>query len=163
MNRIAALLLAIAILSLTAAPAQADAGAVCWADADTDPVITQCFASEDALAAAVQEQTGTVLLDEGQSARGLLTTYVLARLYTDSGYGGSALLVTSSNSALCTTGSVSADLTGGWNDVVSSLKSYFSCTTHLYENSGGGGAAVSGVNLSSLGAMNDRASSYRVD
>jgi hypothetical protein len=162
MNRIAAVLLATtAIIGTTAAPAWADAGTVCWADADT--AITQCFADEEALAAAVYEQTGTVLLDEGQSARGLLTTYVLARLYTDAGYSGSALLVTSTNSALCATSSVSANLTGAWNDVVSSFHSYFSCTTHLFENTGGGGAAVSGADLSSLGVMNDRASSYRVD
>jgi hypothetical protein len=162
-------------LLITAGPAQAGSmpksdsggGDVCWSTPET--AILQCFDDESALADAVFEQTGTVLVEEGsdvasRSSAGLLATYVLARLYENASYGGSAYLVTSGSSATCTTGSgLSANLPGAWNDRVSSFRSYYSCSTRIWENSGQSGAWFGySVNAPGVGALNDEASSYRV-
>ncbi|HWM32895.1 MAG TPA: hypothetical protein VNR36_01515 [Pseudolysinimonas sp.] len=168
MNRIAAVLLASTIIVLsTAAPAAAgetdtrdEPSRVCWTAPESEGVT--CFADEETWKDAVYEQTGRVVLEEGESARGLLATYVIARLYQDASYGGSVYAITSTSSTICSTGSVQANLPAAWSDVVSSFRSYLGCTTTLYENTGQGGASISGTNVTSLGSMNDKASSYRV-
>ena len=167
MNRIVAVLLATAIMSTTAAPAVADTGSalddtprVCWAPSPSEKVT--CYEDDAAWKDAVYELTGRVVVEEGESARGVLALYTVARLYEDASYGGSNYPVTSTSSTICATGSVSGNLTGAWADVVSSFRSYYSCSTTLYENSGQTGSSISGTNVTSLGSMNDKASSYRV-
>jgi hypothetical protein len=141
-------------------------GGVCWSASATAAV--QCFADDASLAEAVREQTGTVLVEEGPGSAsrsaGLLATYVLARLYEHASYGGAAYLVTSTSSATCTTGpGLSANLPAAWSDRISSFRSYFSCTTRLAANAGQGGATYGYfVDAASVGALNDQASSYRV-
>ncbi len=148
------------------APADSGRDDVCWANADTGKV--QCFPNEAAFRDAVAEQTGTVLDDpESGSASGasaaLLTTYTLARFYEDANYLGATLSVTSLNSATCATGSVAANFSATWNDRVSSFRSYLSCTTRIFEDPGQAGTWFGySVNAPGVGALNDEASSYRV-
>lgn len=152
-----------------AASARADSGRseVCWSAPGSTAV--QCFTDDAALAAAVFEQTGTVLVVEGSGfalrlQAGVLATYVLARLYEDASYGGTAFVVSSSSSATCTTGGgTQANLPAAWIDRISSFRSYFSCTTRLAENFAQGGNLYGYfVNAASVGVLNDEASSYRV-
>lgn len=161
MNGIAAVLLATAVLLVPAATAAAnDTADVCWAPTASQRLV--CYPDDAAWKDAVYELTGRVVLEEGESARGVLASFTIARLYEDASYGGSIYPVIASSSTICSTGSQSANLTGSWNDKVSSFRSYYGCTTRLYENSGQGGSSISGGNVSGLGAMNDRASSYTV-
>ncbi len=131
----------------SASTARADSGGdVCWSAPGSK--VVQCFDGDAELAEAVLDQTGTVLIVEGSdlAARGqagVLATYVLARLYEDASYGGTAFVVSSSSSATCTTGAgLQGNLPAGWVDRVSSFRSYFSCTTRLAENFAQGGAVV---------------------
>ncbi len=150
-----------------ASPTRADVGDdVCWANADDGRF--QCFPDEAAFAEAVAEQTGTVLVDPSsrltsRPAAGVLATYTLARFYEDASYLGSSVAVTSTNSALCSTGSISGNFSVLWNDRVSSFRSYHSCSTRVYEDAGQAGTWFGySVNAPGVGALNDEASSYRV-
>jgi hypothetical protein len=155
-------------LVLTAAPAQAEPrdnpGQSCWLDTSTS--ITRCFADEAALQDAVAD-SGGILVEEGEdlAARrpaGLLTNFVIARLYDGGGYTSSTFVITNLSSTICSTSSVSGNLPA-FNDVTSSFHSYFGCSTRIYENNGSGGAGYGWfVDAASVGALNNLASSYNV-
>lgn len=170
-NLVVATLFATAILTATATPAwaeEADAGGdVCWMPVQTG--ITQCFADEAAMAEAIFEQTGTVLVEPGsaqaRSAGGVvaLASYTVAKLYENASYGGGFLTVSAPSTSYCTTSSISVTpMASGWNDRVSSVQSFYGCQTRLFTNTGYGGTAGTYTNAASLGAMNDVTSSYRV-
>jgi hypothetical protein len=163
MKGLATALLVIAGALGTAAPAAAAEGDECWIDGTTG--IARCYADEQDRRDAVQRITGRVLVEEGESVqlRGALATYTLARFYENASYGGASTIVTHSSSTICSTGSLSNNLLAAWNDRISSFHSYYGCTTRLYENTGLGGASIAGTDLASLGVMNDRASSYKLD
>jgi hypothetical protein len=177
--------LAVALLGALgfAAPAHAD-GAVkaeeevsteaCWLNLDTDEL--QCFDDRETLLAVI-EDTGTALrfaptVEESFAASsqsslsggvGLLATYFLATLYADSGYSGASLDITTSNSWMCSGTQYNANLSGSWNDRVSSFESYGGCRTRLSTHINQGGPWYGPyTSASSLGTFNDDASSYRV-
>jgi hypothetical protein len=156
----------------TQAAPTSDKGAgddVCWINADIDTDSVQCFADEAAFADAVFEQTGTVLVEEGSDLAsrggvGILTTYVLARLYENASYGGSSTTVTSTNSAICSAGAgVLGNFSAGWNDRISSFHSYFSCSTRIYLNVGQGGTWFGySIDAPGVGALDNVSSSYKL-
>ena len=151
-----------------AATASDDAGDdVCWINADTD--VTQCFDDEAAFEDAVLEQTGTVLVEEGselasRGGAGILTTYVLARVYENASYGGASTTITSTNSAICSAGSgVIGNFPALWNDRVSSFHSYFSCATRIYVNTGQSGSWFGySIDAPGVGALDNQSSSYKL-
>ena len=161
-------------LLIAGGPAQAadsartgSTGEVCWSEPKSGAL--ECFADEAKLAEAVFTQTGRILVEEGSGlasrpTAGLLASYVLARLYEDPSYGGTAYLVLSPSSTTCTTGSGKwENLTPGWNDRVSSFRSYFSCTTRVYEDANLLGTWFGySVNAPGVGALDNEASSVKV-
>ncbi len=177
--------LAVALLGTLgfAAPAYADgtvkaeeeAGTeACWLNLDTDEM--RCFEDRDTLLAAV-EDTGVELrfaptVEESFAAStqssfsggvGLMAIYFLATLYADSGYSGSTLDITTSNSWMCSGTQYNGNLSGSWNDRVSSFESYGGCRTRLATHINQGGPWYGPfTSASSLGTFNDVASSYRV-
>jgi hypothetical protein len=162
-----------ALLFVTS-PAQAatasdkDAGDICWLDSDTD--ITQCFANEAELEAAVVEQTGAALVESESVPSSRLTfapaaIYSLIRFWDGGSYTSTSLLITTSNSAICTTGSgfISNSMVIGWNDRVSSFQTYLSCVTRVYEDVNLGGDFYGyATNAPSLSGLNNQVSSYRL-
>ena len=170
-NLVVATFFATAILTTTATPAwaeEADAGGgVCWMPVQTG--ITQCFADEAAMAEAIFEQTGTVLVEPGspqaRSAGGVvaLASYAVAKLYENASYGGAYVTVSAPSTTYCTTSSISVSpMPSGWNDRVSSVESSYGCQVRLFSDSGYSGSAATYTDASSLGAMNNVTSSYRV-
>lgn len=137
----------------------------------------QCFGTEaEALYSATN---GRIRLPAGGSARSLsdaelfgtrspmnafgaispnsTTTTIQATLYVDANYGGASLSLVDD---FCNGGW--NNLTGSWNDVVSSARTA-SCGVTLYENSNLGGISlsISPPGSSYVGStMNDKASSY---
>jgi len=138
----------------------------CWFNSDTE--VTQCFDGQAAFEAAVEDQTGGVLLfagEEAPAARGVvapLATYVLATFYADSNKTGASVNITTTISTMCTTHSFTGNsMPSGWNDRVSSFVSFGTCKTRLSENINQGGSSFGPVaSANSLGVMNDAASSY---
>lgn len=177
-RRLAAAIFAATALLMTAgaSPAWADDDAsattaapapYCWAD--TESQVTTCYPSEEQLDAAIVARTGSAAIEQGSElarSRAIvspLAVYTIARLYEDASYGGSFITVTAGSSTICASSSVSVpSMPSGWNDRVSSFRSYYSCTTRAYENASYGGASLSGTNVSSMSTMNDKTSSYRV-
>lgn len=93
---------------------------------------------------------------------------VIGTEYQHASYGGAFWNVTvSPNGFTCTTstGNVDAEIgsIGGWNDFISSFKTYSNCWAKHYEHNFYGGASVgySGSQSYIGNAMNDRTSSIR--
>lgn len=172
--------LAVALLGTLgfAAPAHAEgveetATEACWLNLDTDEIL--CFDDRETLLTAV-EDTGAVLrfapaVEESFAAStqsfsggfGTLAIYFLATLYADAGYSGSTLDITTGNSWMCSGTQYNGNLSGSWNDRVSSFESYGGCRTRLSTHINQGGPWYGPyTSASSLGSFNDVASSYRV-
>jgi hypothetical protein len=161
-------------LLLVAGPTQAATASdknagndVCWINADTG--VSQCFDDEAAFEAAVTEQTGTVLVEEGSAyasrgSAGILATFVLARLYENASYLGSSTTVTSTSSTICSAGiGVLGNFPAAWNDRISSFHSYFSCSTRIYVNVAQGGTWFGySIDAPGVGALDNVSSSYKL-
>jgi hypothetical protein len=165
---LATVLLALAGVAL-ASPAQAQASTPvtpwCWLDADTG--ITRCYDSRAELDAALGGSAAGQLssaADTDITAGAVASVYTMAVLSVDAGYGGSQLWITTASSGLCTSASaVSYTMPAGWNDQVSSFRSYGTCRTTLYHDVNLGGATYGpAASAATLGGMNDEASSYRI-
>ncbi|MEO8261836.1 MAG: hypothetical protein ABI566_04635 [Pseudolysinimonas sp.] len=158
------------VLTLTASPAYGadrdSAPDACWLNADTS--VVQCFDDSTALDAAVLAQTGGKLVrlaSASEKPAGVLAIFTMAEFYINASYGGSFYTVSSSSSTICTTGiGQNGNLTGIFNNSVSSLKTYIGCQAKLYDGAGLTGATYGPVTTTpGVGAFNDRASSFRVD
>ena len=92
-----------------------------------------------------------------------LSEVVISILYDDINYGGGSFVMSYNNANCVTTAYGYAQLGPyGWNDRASSFRSYAGCTTAVFENINYGGATVGyQTSASSLGVMNDAASSWR--
>jgi hypothetical protein len=158
-------------LALIAAPAQADTkdtSEACWLDLGTG--VTRCFDDEAALEGAVAD-SGSVLVEEDSAeaasltadrSAGLRAAYVIARLYDGASYTGGTFVITNPSSTICASSSVSGNLPT-FNDRVSSFHSYLGCSTRIYEHNGSGGAAFGWfANAATVGALDNRASSFNV-
>lgn len=99
-------------------------------------------------------------------AGGARATYVLGTVYADAGYATSGGTYTFTSSSDCDTNPdvdyQVAVMPAGWNDRISSFKSYGRCATKLWENTFSGASYGFTVNSSYVGgAINDRASSIQ--
>jgi hypothetical protein len=118
----------------------------------------------------VFEQTGAVLVESeeaptARSALGILTIYTAVRFWDGGSYTGSSTAITTSNSAVCTSGSgiVGNVMPVGWNDRASSFQTFLSCVTKVYEDINlGGGSYGYATNAPSLAGLNNEASSFRL-
>ncbi len=146
-----------------AAPAIADEGApnsqTCWLNADTDAFAH--FDTYDKFVAA-----SGVAPSQGVGARSEVepyAAYVFATFYEDASYGGASVNVTTSKSAMCAGYIIyGTAMPSGWNDRVSSFKGYGTCKIKLFSNPGYGGSTFGPyASASSIGSMNDEASSYQ--
>ncbi|MGH2448816.1 MAG: hypothetical protein ACRDFS_09490, partial [Chloroflexota bacterium] len=92
------------------------------------------------------------------------TSTVIGEDYMDSGFGGQNLTwYESSDINGCTDGSyyTAASMPSGWNDDVSSARSFGGCATYNhFENVNFGGSRLT-CTYSSMGAMNDQTSSEK--
>jgi len=161
-------------LLLMAGPAQAatasddKADEVCWLDSDTG--ISRCFADKAAFQDAVVEQSGAALVESesappDRSAFAPATVYSAFQFWDGASYTSATYVITTTNSAICTSGSgiTGNSMPAGWNDRMSSFKTYLSCVTRVYEDvSLGGGFYGYATNAPSLGALNNEVSSYRL-
>lgn len=160
-----------------AAPAAAEpAGDACWVDPRTDAY--ECFASEAEFEAALAAEGIALVqppIDAGPLAARAATEvvgaeltaaaaayYILARFWDGSGYSG-ASFTHASGASSCASYSISLNMPGDWNDRVSSFQGYSGCRVRLAEHTWQGGALFGPYpGASSIGSMNDRASSFRV-
>ncbi|HEV7742869.1 MAG TPA: peptidase inhibitor family I36 protein [Pseudolysinimonas sp.] len=173
---LAATLLTTAVFASAASPALASTNdrtdaRTCWIQADTGE--TQCFADESAMDAAIVEELGALPVEEGSVQARMGSTpvgavaavqYTIARLYADASYGGDFLFVSAASSTFCADGGVYAAsaMPTGWNDRVSSVRSYWGCQTTLYTNAAFAGTSAVYSSSAALGTMNDKTSSYKV-
>ncbi len=179
----AALALTVALLGTVAiaTPASASTGSApaasdeaCWLNADTGAL--RCYDDEEAFGEAI-EARGITLDDSlkasstaksttsgtATAAAAAATYYTLARFYADTGYTGAVTIITTTRSAMCDGYSYTGNLSGSWNDRVSSFKAYDGCRARLYTNEYQDGTFfAAATSASSLGSMNDKASSYKI-
>lgn len=177
---LAAPLALIAAGAASAAPTADEPSYACWVSGDTGKSV--CVDQGEDLVLAVAEQAGTELLvpahtliggvavsssERSIAANGIITPFaevVISILYDDVNYGGGSFVMSYNNANCATTAYGYAQLGPyGWNDRASSFRSYAGCITAVFENINYGGASVGyQTNASSLGVMNDAASSWRV-
>lgn len=172
---IAGTAIATAILMSLSAPAWADDAdkadlTACWVQADTGT--TRCYADVAAMRLDEIRVTGAPLIQEGTLQARLAAgpealaagDFLIARFYKDAGWSGGTIDVSATSSTFCTTGGVisKATMQSGWNDAISSLHTWYNCVALLYDNTNFGSLMGTYTNPSSLGAVNDRTSSYKV-
>lgn len=150
----------------------------CWADLATGQSL--CVAEGVDLAAAVASTTGINItapagttiggskLSSASAKVALLSTSaastatIVSAVYDDINYGGGTFVM-SAPSGGCGW-AVSSLAAYGWNDRVSSFKSFAGCTTALWKNINYGGTKIGySTSKASLGTMNDAASSWATD
>ncbi|MCF2526672.1 hypothetical protein LZ495_05475 [Yinghuangia sp. KLBMP8922] len=150
----AALILGSAALGGTAGAAEPKpSGRSCTENADTGAVV--CYSSlEKALAAA-----GGGIERSNTRAAAAATAYTLAILFKDFNYYGESRVIW--NYSGCPTWA-GANLTGGWDNVVSSVKVYNSCRLTLWTGQGNGTGVSFTSHTPDVGWINDQASSYDV-
>jgi len=143
----------------------------CWVDLDTDRSV--CVDEGENLADAVLREHGVLLETEdgsfAPSALALskfhrngmqpLASVAIGVLYEHSNYEGAAWVV--SRSGGCSVAHHEYELRPyGWNDRISSFKSFSNCRTVIYEHENLTGGSYSAINTWYVGdGMNDRASS----
>ncbi|GAB4052061.1 hypothetical protein [Catellatospora paridis] len=170
---IAALAL-IGIAAPTSPAAAAEPDTHCVARANVDNPQAVCF---DTFAKALQFASGGVLYDlpKGSSVSARVDALnagfgvnvvntVISIEYTGSSYTGSDLIWTGTSGNCSTpTGNVDYYATGmpaGWNNVITSFKTYANCWVKHYESPGFGGAVIGyGPTDSYIGAVMDNQTS----
>ena len=132
---------ALALLALGASPAQAaTAGPACWTDGDTGAV--RCFADQDALLRGIADATGGPVVADPSGApavrataspAGVDATFLLVTVYDQTGFTGSSMTYTTTNSAVCAVSHGFATL-GSWNDRIDSFQGFNGCSIALYRD-----------------------------
>jgi len=135
----------------------------CWQDVESGT--SQCFATY----AEVLEQLGG---QDGQDAQQSLSdlvspaaSVIIGQVFEDASYGGSSFTFTAS--AGCDTNAdvdwQVSSMPAGWNDRVTSFKSFNSCATRIWSNTGYTGNSYGFVvNSTNVGStMNDQTSSIQ--
>lgn len=160
--------LVVAAPSASAAPAARH----CWSSVDS-PEQARCFTNLAAVANDISggdvqiSATSTTFSDAERQAIAIspLATYIIGQVWADDNYTDASWTFTASGD--CDT---NADvdwnvgsMPSGWNDRVTSFKSYGLCATKIWENTNYGGASLGFyVNRTYVGdAMNDRTSSIQ--
>ncbi len=139
----------------------------CWMELDTG--LSLCTQHEEDLGTAVLRSYGLVIVTSDTQVAGvdatLATTTAIGAIYDNTNYGAPSYLVTVSGSSGCAGGSSYGytDLsTIGWNNRISSFRSYAGCKTAIFDGTNYGGSSYGYVtNAPSVGSMDNRASSIR--
>lgn len=162
--------------AVTISPAQAaQGGSHCWFNVSTGAhschhtfaeVISELSGDRVRPADGASTMTGRQRADIARTPRGARATYVLGTVYADTGYATSGGTYTFTSSTDCDTNPdvdyQVAVMPAGWNDRISSFKSYGRCATKLWENTFSGTSYGFTVNSSYVGSgINDRASSIQ--
>ncbi|GAA2384618.1 hypothetical protein Cme02nite_66030 [Catellatospora methionotrophica] len=181
LHRAATVIAALAIVGLAAPTAPAAAAEPvnqhCVAQANVDNPQAVCF---DTFTKALQFASGGVLyeLPKGSSVSARVDALnagfgvnvvrtVISIEYTGSNYTGSDLIWTGTSGNCSTpTGNVdyfASSMPAGWDNVISSFKTYANCWDKHHENTNFGGASVGYEPSRSYigGAMDNRTSSHR--
>jgi len=159
---VSAAVFATAIIGATPSVAadQVQEAETCWLNMDDNSF--RCFDSYGEFAAA----SGVVATDIARGSASIepYSTYILAVFYADASYGGASYNLTTSNSSLC--GGFhyyGSSMPSGWNDRVSSFDAYGTCRVKFWGDAGYSGATYGpSTGSSSMGSMNDEASSYQI-
>lgn len=175
LSALAASLLVVAAASVFAPAAHAaepDRTASCWQELDTG--LSLCVDASEDLADAVYATYGIVLSTPDRSlapshvaARAAVTPLVstlIGIFYENANYGGASFAASVSQNGCNGYVHGYADLSPlGWNDRISSFRSYAGCRTAIFDNTNYGGSSYGYYTNSSYvgAAMNDRASSIR--
>lgn len=162
----AALVVAVASVAVPvagASPALADEPVThCWQDLESGA--GGCF---DTYAEVLTDIALHAAVPRGDTADGItpLSTVIIGQVFEDANYGGSSFTFTASGD--CDT-NVDVDwelsaMPSGWNDRVSSFKSFGQCATKIWQDVGYGGSSYGFVvNSTYVGAtLNDQASSIQ--
>lgn len=132
----------------------------CWLNTDNNSF--QCFDSYEEFAEA--SGVTRVAPERARVSIEPYATYILAVFYEHASYGGASYNITTSNSSRCSGFHYyGSSMPSGWNDRISSFDAYGTCRVKLWANTGYGGATYGpSAGASSLGSMNDEASSYQI-
>jgi hypothetical protein len=155
-----------------------DANYSCWIDLSTNESL--CVGEGVDLIAAVAEEAGVqISVPDDMPVGGFTasraraastfavantaaTKTVISAIYDDINYGGGTLVMTVNSGTGCGYGFSNINSLG-WGDRASSFRSYGGCETALFKNTGYTGTKIGySGNKSSLGSMNDQASSWSV-
>ncbi|MGC4174482.1 hypothetical protein [Demequina sp.] len=142
------------------ADGESDDNPVCWLN--TDDGSFACFDSyADFAEASGVAPTGAA---RGSASIEPYATYILAVFYEDAAYGGASYNITTSNSSLCSGFHYyGSSMPSGWNDRVSSFDAYGTCRVKIWADAGYSGSTYGpSTGASSMGSMNDQASSYQI-
>ncbi len=171
-NRALALSLAgiVGVIALTPAPAAAvEPETHCWMDLDSGE--TGCYSSFALVVDALSEGTVEVaadaitVTDAQRAAITPLSTFIIGQVFADASYAGSSYTFYTSGD--CDTNADVdwnvASMPTGWNDRVTSFKSFGQCATRIWQDTSYGGASYGFyVNSTNVGAtMNDETSSIQ--
>jgi hypothetical protein len=132
----------------------------CWLNTDDDSFA--CFDSyEDFIEASGAVSSAPLRADNSIEP---YATYILAVFYENASYGGASYNITTSNSSLCSGFHYyGSSMPSGWNDRVSSFDAYGTCRVKFWSDSGYSGSTYGpSTGSSSMGSMNDEASSYQI-
>jgi hypothetical protein len=132
----------------------------CWLNTDNDEF--SCFDTfEDFVAASGVASGNRASLDADVEP---YAAYTLAILYENASYGGASYYLTTSNSSLCSgVHYYGSSMPSGWNDRASSFTAYGTCRVKLWADTGYAGSSYGpSAGTSTLGSMNDEASSYQI-
>ena len=143
------------------APAYADDSVQhCWLDVEA--ATSQCFQTQAEVLAQIDAQ------DAQRSQSELVSpaaTVILGQVFEDANYGGSSYTFTAS-SGCDTNADVDwqvSSMPSGWNDRVTSFKSFNDCATRIWSDTGYSGSTYGFVvNSTNVGTtMNDQTSSIQ--
>ena len=148
----------------------------CWVDVSTKDSL--CVdTGTDLIAAVVREKGIQLVVPDGTPiggvpakasaatglTRSIQASTVTGILYDDVNYGGGSFVASSSGTCPAASYGYASLSAYGWNDRASSFRSYAGCTSAVFANDNYGGASYGYyANASSLGSLNDQASSWRM-
>lgn len=150
----------------------------CWYAVDTGQSL--CVKTGDDLVAAVAAEKGVrLIVPEGETVSGRTVdsrreaalapagaraSTAVSTIYDDLGFGGGSYTMSASTGSCATTAYGFTDLGPlGWNNRVSSFRSYGGCKTAAFTSTNYGGSSTGyRDSLSALGLLNDLARSWRV-
>jgi len=150
----------------------------CWYAVDTGQSL--CVKTGDDLVAAVAAEKGVrLIVPEGETVSGRTVdsrreaalapagaraSTAVSTIYDDLGFGGGSYTMSASTGSCATTAYGFTDLGPlGWNNRVSSFRSYGGCKTAVFTSTNYGGSSTGyRDSLSALGLLNDLARSWRV-
>jgi hypothetical protein len=160
---------ALAVALTTVGPASATGGSThCWQDVESQAGAcynTYAEVLTDIARHAALPRAGSVDADVSSEGITPLSTVIIGQVFEDLNYGGSSFTFTASSDC-DTNADVDWELSAmpsGWNDRVSSFKSFGQCATRIWQDVGFGGSYYGFVvNSTYVGStLNDQGSSIQ--